>query len=208
MGSHAGAGRRVPQSTLLVATAVIVASAMIASGRSPDAASPVVGSHHVGAKTPKPDGDRRAERPVSAGAQGRATGSEPRAARTRPVHARWGRMLRVLDRRRARAFAKGEPRLLGGVYLEGSPARAADTETIEAYADRGLRITGLRMRILSLTGTSRGLGDIRLVVVDRIARAAALDRRHRRVLLPRDRATSHQLIVEHTARGWRIASIT
>jgi hypothetical protein len=35
----------------------------------------------------------------------------------------------------------------------------------------------------------------------------AVDREHRRFQLPRDRPTSHQLIVEHTRQGWRIASI-
>jgi hypothetical protein len=208
MGSHASVGRRAPLKAMLAATmAIPVALAMIASSRSPDTAYPVAGPHHVGVETSGTYGDRPAERPVNAETPSRATNAQPRAARTDPVDSRWGRVLRILDRRRARAFEQGEPRLLDGVYLDGSPARAVDAETIEAYAGRGLRITGLRMRILSLIGSTHGPGDVRLIVLDRIDRAVAVDSQQRRVQLPRDRPTSHRLVVERTPQGWRIASI-
>jgi hypothetical protein len=116
-------------------------------------------------------------------------------------------VLRVLDRRRDRAFATAQPRLLGGVYLEGSPARAVDAATIRSYARRGLRIADLRVRLLSLGASTHGPGDVRLSVIDRIVRAVAVDVEHWHRPLPRDRPTAHRLILERTRNGWRIASI-
>jgi len=125
----------------------------------------------------------------------------------RHVDRYWAGVLRVLDRRRSRAFATAQPRVLDGVYLEGSPARAVDAATIRSYARRGLRIADLRERFLSLRASTAGPGDVRLSVIDRIVRAVAVDAKHRHRPLPRDRPTAHELIVERTPDGWRIASI-
>jgi hypothetical protein len=132
---------------------------------------------------------------------------EPGAAAPRQVDRYWSGVLRVLDRRRHRAFATAQPRLLDGVYLPGAPARAVDAATIRSYARRGLRIADLRVRILSLGASSQGPGDVQLSVIDRIVRAVAVDVGHRHRPLPRDRSTAHQLIIERTPDGWRIASI-
>ena len=92
-------------------------------------------------------------------------------------------------------------------YLKGSPARAVDAAAIRSYARRGLRIADLRVRVLSLGASTRGPGEVRLSVIDRIVRAVAVDVKHRHRPLPRDRPTAHELIIERTPDGWRIASI-
>lgn len=54
-------------------------------------------------------------------------------------------VLRAWDVRRARAWARGSPAALAELYTADSRTGLRDRRMLRAYADRGLRVTGLRM---------------------------------------------------------------
>ena len=209
MGSHAGARRQRRLALIAVPAVAIAGVGLLATLRFTADTGPASGPDRVAVPSPEqvahPGAPGVAERPTGAGSDD-PMAREP-GTTARHVDRYWAGVLRVLDRRRSRAFATAQPRVLDGVYLEGSPARAVDAATIRSYARRGLRIADLRVRFLSLRASTAGPGDVRLSVIDRIVRAVAVDAKHRHRPLPRDRPTAHELIVERTPDGWRIASI-
>jgi hypothetical protein len=120
---------------------------------------------------------------------------------------RWGLLLEQLDRRRARAFALGDPRVLTTVYAPGSAVLAADSAALEAYTARGLTVGGATFRLLDVRGGRLAPDEVVLRVVDRLAPATARTRDGAGVRLPQDRPTVHRLVLRRGADGWRIAAV-
>ena len=120
---------------------------------------------------------------------------------------RWRSVLRQLDRKRAAAFAQDRPGLLAKVYLPGSAVLAEDQATMAAYRSRGLRVVGLRMRLLRFHVLNASPARVVLEVVDQLAPATAVDQSARIVDLRRDRPTRHRIVLRRTPAGWRIAAI-
>jgi hypothetical protein len=126
---------------------------------------------------------------------------------TAPVNRQWSAVLDVIDNRRATAWRLGRPRLLRSVYAPGSAELRADRELLSAYARRGLRVSGVTMRFLSVRVQSAAHRSASLLVVDQLEPAVAIDRSGRRHPLPRDVPTRHRIELRMVGQNWRIASV-
>ena len=122
-------------------------------------------------------------------------------------HDRWSGVLRRLDDRRARAWRTGRPGLLRLVYVAGSSSLRRDAAMLRAYAERGLRVRGVRMHYLAVTAADRRGAEIRLTTVDRLGPAVVRIPGGTARSLPRDRPTRHEVALRRVPDGWRIAWI-
>jgi hypothetical protein len=77
---------------------------------------------------------------------------------------------------------------------------------LRAYADRGLRVTGLRMQVLAVEVREHGPRTWTLLVTDRFAGARAVGRGVR-VGLPRGRASTRAVALRRVAGQWRVAEV-
>lgn len=77
-------------------------------------------------------------------------------------------VLREWDDDRAAAWAAGDAGALGALYAPGSSAGIRDVRSLRAYADRGLRVTGLRFQRLAVRVLVRQERLLRLEVVERL----------------------------------------
>ena len=125
----------------------------------------------------------------------------------RPRTARWLHVMNRLDKRRATAFARGEPHLLTTVYAARSTALDADRATLAAYRSEGLQLTGLRMRVLALQVVRAGPQRVVLHVVDRLDPVSAVDAEGRLADLPTDRPSARRIVLRQHDSGWRIAAV-
>lgn len=153
--------------------------------------------------------------PIVAGSAARpvppAGGSAPR--RVGPERAL--AVLREWDARREAAWAAGDTTALAELYTAGSAAGAADLRMLRAWRARGLRVTGLRPRVLALEVVHRGPGRLVLGITERWGRAVAVGPGVRRVL-PAEPATSRRVELRrgggggggggHLA-GWRVVEV-
>ncbi len=96
---------------------------------------------------------------------------------------------------------------LGRLYTAGSRSGRHDRALLEAYADRGLRVRGLRMQVLAVDVRSWSSRRLVLVVTDRLAgwcgrRASASGCRCRRTGCRRGLVT-----FVRAAGEWRVAEV-
>lgn len=135
---------------------------------------------------------------------------------SRPAHAPVGvparlaasDVLRAWDEARSRAFADGDVAALRGLYVLGSAAGTADVGMMRAYLDRGLRVEGMRMQVLSLDVLSAEGGRLRLRVTDRLADGAVAVGARTEVPLPADAASTRVVeLVRSEDASWRVASV-
>ena len=68
-------------------------------------------------------------------------------APTRDATPRAVRVLHDWDARRSAAWAAGDPAALRSLYVAGSRTGRADRAALAAYAERGLRVPGLRFQV-------------------------------------------------------------
>ena len=118
----------------------------------------------------------------------------------------WSAILDRLDRRRESAYAAKDPESLRAVYVADSPVLRHDWAILEAYAERGVRLTDVRLRTLDAQLLGRSGPYVRLRVVDRLDRPTAHGA-DESVRLPRDRATPRVIVLRDAADGWRIAAV-
>jgi hypothetical protein len=117
------------------------------------------------------------------------------------------RLLHDWDQRRAAAYAAGSAQRLRDLYVPGSSAGAADLRVLHRYVERGLRVTHMRTQVLSLSVLDGRPGWRVLGVTDRLVGAVAVQP-GRRVELPRDGATSHEITLMRGSDGrWRVAEV-
>lgn len=125
--------------------------------------------------------------------------------------ARWRQVLAVLDRRRSRAYAELAPRLLRGVYTARSTVLRHDRALLSDYRRRGLRVCGMRMRVLSLRVRARDAGRVLLRVRERLAPGAAVVGGDAVRRLPADAVGTRLLNLRRVeGRGpvrWRISAV-
>ena len=119
----------------------------------------------------------------------------------------WATRLGELDDIRAEAFATTEPGLLDGVYVRGSRALAADRATITDYRERGGRVVGADLRIISCRVLVASSARVRLDVVDRLGPARIVWDDGSSTELPRDEPSRRVVTVVRTPEGWRIAGV-
>lgn len=117
----------------------------------------------------------------------------------------WATTLAELDRVRAEAFATAAPDRLGEVYVAGSAGEREDAAVIASYAQRGGRVAGAELRILSCRVVRSTADRAQLEVVDRLGLARVVWDDGSSTDLPRDRPSRRLVTVQRTADGWRIA---
>jgi hypothetical protein len=120
---------------------------------------------------------------------------------------RWERLLRGLDRARARAFATGEVSALAAVYQSGSAVLHRDRAVLRAYVARGLTVHGVDFDLLDVRIRRSEPGVVVLRVVDRLRPATARGGGGARLPLPRDGPTAHRMTLTRHDGGWRIAAV-
>jgi hypothetical protein len=118
----------------------------------------------------------------------------------------WPAILARLDQRRERAYAASDATRLREVYVRRSPVLRHDLSMLRAYRDRGVRLDGVRLRVLDVRLVDRAGPYVRLRIVDRLDRATAYTSQGT-VRLPRDRATARVVVLRAGAGGWRIAAV-
>lgn len=120
----------------------------------------------------------------------------------------WLAVLEAIDRRRADAWRLGDASLLKRVYQSGSPELIEDQTMLAGYRHRGLTVSRVDMRFLSVQVRERRPEDVSLIVVDRLGPAVAHDAAGPRQELPRDLPTRHEIELHRVGGEWRIARIT
>jgi hypothetical protein len=165
------------------------------------------------AHSPEPAGlDHAAEpEPTTVARPARALGavdSDVQRPSTRLASAdpHWVAVLGQLDRRRELAYALGEPRRLRSVYVADSAVLRHDVAMLRAYRERGVSLSGVRLRVLDADLMGRNGPYVRLRVVDRLQRPTA-HTRHGSIRLPRDAPTDRVIVLRDLADGWRIAAV-
>ncbi|WP_244928719.1 hypothetical protein [Nocardioides sp. W7] len=123
-----------------------------------------------------------------------------------PARAEAAAVLADWDRRRAAAWAAGDPAGLGRLYTPGSRAGREDVAMLRRWVDRGLRVTGLRMQVLDVRADNRQGPRWELVVTDRLAGGQAVGRRTR-TALPRDGWSTRRIVLEQTRGEWRVGAV-
>jgi len=75
-------------------------------------------------------------------------------------------VLRSLDDTRERAFARGDPALLGTVYAPGGSAGRADADVLGALVAAGRTATGVRHEVTAVVPLSSCMSRARMQVTD------------------------------------------
>ena len=172
---------------------VVLAAAGVATGRL------AVTLLETPAPTTAPVRPPAATVPVAEAQRSAGSASARTVRRAAAVLHRW-------DDRRAAAYARGDPVALRRLYLPGSRAARRDLRVLQAYAERGLVVRGLRTQLLTLEVVEAGRGDLTLAVTDRLVGGHAVGRSSR-VALPRDAPSSRVLELSRRGGGWRVASV-
>ncbi|TIC79881.1 hypothetical protein E8D34_19625 [Nocardioides sp. GY 10113] len=114
------------------------------------------------------------------------------------------RVLHTWDRRRARAWARQDAAALGSLYAPGSVAGARDAAMLGAWAERGVRVRGLRIQLLGIEVRQHGPRRLVVVVTDRVVRGRGVGPGGV-VRLPRDRESTRRLVLVRPAGRWLLA---
>ncbi len=115
-------------------------------------------------------------------------------------------VLRAWDKRRAAAYANGDPEALGRLYLPTSASGANDQRLLEQYVARGLRIEGMSTQVLGVEILSHSYESLVLVVTDRLASAVAIGKNVREVL-PRDEANTRRIELRRVGEQWLVSEV-
>lgn len=117
----------------------------------------------------------------------------------------WATRLTELDQVRAEAFATTDTGLLSRVYVRGSRALAADAATIGDYRERGGRVVGADLRVISCRVLAASSSRARLDVIDQLGPARIVWPDGSATVLPRDEPSRRVITLVRTTGGWRIA---
>jgi hypothetical protein len=116
-------------------------------------------------------------------------------------------VLHRLDAARAVAWLRGDPAMLGRVFVTPSAALRRDERALSGYRQRGLVVRGVHLRFARVRLVARRPGLVTLRVVDRLGTMTAVDVDEERMRLPRDQPTRHLLVLRRTVDRWRIAAV-
>jgi len=133
------------------------------------------------------------------------TTARPTVRQTARPAARALDVLRAWDRRRAAAWAAGDPAALRALYVPGSRTGRRDLAMLAAYGQRGLRVTAMRRQVLALRVRWNGPAALTLVVTDRLAEARVAG--GTRAVLPRSRPSTRRIVLRHTSAGWCVGEV-
>ena len=107
------------------------------------------------------------------------------------------------DRRRADAWAAGDPAVLTRLYVAGSRTGRRDVRDLERWRERGLRVAGLRQQVAALSLRRRAPGRLTVLVTDRTVDGVATGGRYR-VGLPRSAWLTHRVTLRRVRGTWRV----
>jgi hypothetical protein len=147
-------------------------------------------------------------RPVAGGAESsrsQQAGVAPAAAEG--AEHRWRAVLAGLDALRARAYAGLRPGLLRRVYTAGSRVLQHDRALLLRYRQRGLRVVGLRVRLLALREDDRRDDRVVLWVRDQVTDGTLVGATVRR-RLPGDAADARAITLRRSEGRWLISAVT
>jgi hypothetical protein len=111
------------------------------------------------------------------------------------------------DERRSAAWAAGDLRALGRLYVAGSAAGRADVAMLRAWRARGLRVEALEVQVLRVDVRRRVQRRVALVVTDRLVGATAVGPGVREPL-PTDRPSTRRVVLRRLAGQWRVAAVS
>lgn len=109
------------------------------------------------------------------------------------------------DVRRSAAWASGDVAALRSLYVPGSAAGRSDVAMLRAWHARGMRVSGMRMQLLSVSVRSASERRLVLDVVDRVAGGVV---RPVGGALPVDRPTSHTVVLRRVEGEWRMVAVS
>jgi len=117
----------------------------------------------------------------------------------------WG-VLRDWDDARAEAWAAADVGALRALYLPASQAGVRDVRALQAYADRGLRVTGIRWQRLSARVLARQEALLRVEVVERLVGASVA---HGSVVrrLPVGQPSRRVIELRYVDGTWRVGRV-
>lgn len=110
------------------------------------------------------------------------------------------------DERRSTSWSDGDIEALRDLYTKGSRAGAADVRLLRRYADRGLRVTGLRTQVLALRVVTDNGELLRLEVTDRVVGGRAVGAVEGK-RLPADRATTRRIDLVKVGEDWLVDEV-
>ena len=110
------------------------------------------------------------------------------------------------DERRSAAWADADAAALRDLYATRSRAGEADVRLLRRYADRGLRVTGMRTQVLSLAVLDRADDRLSVVVTDRIVGGRASGS-GQTVRLPADRASTRRIDLVRVGEDWLVEEV-
>ena len=119
-------------------------------------------------------------------------------------------VLQRWDHRRASAYAAGDVGALQRLYIRGSQVGARDVRLMRSYAARGLVVTVLRMRLLSVDVVRADPHRLVLRVEERLVRATARSESDSSVRrrLPTDNPSTHVVtLVRRSHSRWQVSSV-
>ncbi|MDN5746054.1 MAG: hypothetical protein L0H31_13140 [Nocardioidaceae bacterium] len=126
-------------------------------------------------------------------------------------------VLREWDRSRAAAWAAGDVAALRDLYRRGSTAGERDVAMLRRWRERGLRVRGMSMQVLSVELRARTARRLVLVVTDRLVGARAVrgggsatpsGGQPSGLPLPEDRASSRRLTFTRVGGRWLLSAAT
>lgn len=115
-------------------------------------------------------------------------------------------MLRAWDHRRAAAWALADRVALVRLYLPGSATGRRDVAMLDAYRDRGLRVTGMTRQVVRLRVAAATPGHLHLVVTDRLVDTHIVGAGVRSAVPDSDLATREVWLARAGGR-WRVAEV-
>jgi hypothetical protein len=144
-----------------------------------------VAGHHVVRREEAPAGPSRVSEPAT---------SDARA------------VLRLWDRRRAEAWADGDVAAIRALYVDRSATGRRDAAMLDAYRDRGLRVTGMTRQVLRFRVASTGPDRMALLVTDRLVDARVVGHGGGWAV-PDGRPTTRRLLLRRQAGSWRVVEV-
>jgi hypothetical protein len=135
----------------------------------------------------------------------------PQAPAGEPVTAQeWSAVVTGLYGVRAQAFATASAELLGGVWVDGSPQRAADEAHARNLADAGERLRGFAPTVADVAVVSRSPGRVELRLSDGWAAYEVVDADRPDGAPvrtePARAVTPARVVLVATPAGWRLES--
>lgn len=113
-------------------------------------------------------------------------------------------ILREWDRRRAAAWASGDPAALRSLYAARSTAGERDVARLSRWLAQGLRIRRLETQVLRVRVLEERRDAVRLLVTDRIARAETTSG----LRLPDDAPSTWRIWMRRVAGEWKVGAVS